>query len=175
MDLFSILTALIPLAALSVIDYYKSKRAAIICAIGMALYELIFSIAKTGGIDILTVTALLMSILFIVITVKMNSELYFKVQQGILIFFAAVLLIFFSVVLNKPLLFYMMDKYYPEMLTNFNPLFKNMLDAYSLKLGVGLLFYSILSAYAGFKWSKWIKFIVNVPLLFVFMIALMVV
>ncbi|MBL8028382.1 MAG: hypothetical protein JNL74_18300 [Fibrobacteres bacterium] len=174
MDSLSILTALIPLAALTIIDFYKSKKAAIISAVGMAVYELIYSIVKTGGVDILTISTLVLSILFIVITIKMKSDLYFKIQQGILILLVSVLILFFSVVVDKSVLLYTMEKYYPQMLFGANDLFKNYVESVSIRLGIGLMLYSLLSAYAGFKWSKWIKFAVNVPLLIIFMLALMV-
>jgi intracellular septation protein len=178
MDLSTLYIGILPILAFVIIDSFSSKRAAILSAMGMALLEVVFTIVKYHTIDSISVVAVVLALAFGFISWKMNNDIYFKLQPAILNFFFGISFLFFYHILEKPIMILMAEKYFPDMIDKLlaskgipKAYFTEILRLMSRDLGWWLIAHAVLTAYAALKWSKWVWFVIRVPLFYLMLIA----
>jgi len=172
---------IIPVVVFVVLDSFSSKKIAIGAAIAFAFFEMLFTLAKFGSIDELTVFSVVLVVVFGWLSIKKDNDLYFKLQAAILNFFFALALFFFYFVLDKPMFTFMLEKYFSGMMASFQQkgipeqAVIRLMDALSRDLGFWLLAHAAITAYAALKMSKWWWFFFRVPFFYILMFLAMVV
>ena len=154
-----LLLGILPLLIFVIIDAFSNIKAALISAIIIAIGEAILSIFIFKEIDSLTIFSLLSVIIFALASYKMNNSLFIKFQPVALSFIMGVILIY-SFLIDKPLLYEMSNKYqefYPENIRHnlTNPLIISLLKLNTIGSGIALLFHAAITGYAAIKLSNW--------------------
>lgn len=143
--------------------------AALICALLVAL----FAWLVWGSVDELTLLTLGMIVVAVLLSLKTDNEVYFKLQPAVGgALFASVLFVFYFI-LDKPLLSSMFDRYFASTYEKTLrgkisvSMFKDYLQALSLDLMFGFIVHAACVAFAAFRMSRWWWLAVRIPGLYI--------
>jgi hypothetical protein len=180
MSSFLILFGLLPIAGFLALGGRGKERRGLWGALALGALETGYSIAATGGIDYLSVSAFLIMAVFIAASLRARDDYFFKIHGAATSLATAAAMLFAWTVLHKAMLLDAAEKYVGlDRLAAANPeldreQLSEMLRVLSLHLPFWLIFHSLLTLYAARYWSRWAWAAVYVPGLFAVLILAMI-
>lgn len=155
----SLFIGIIPLLIFVILDSLSNLKAALIGAVIMALFEVIFSIFYFGEIDILTILSFVLVVVLAYFSYKKGKSIHFKMQPVILSFVFGFTFII-AYFLHYPLFYIFSIKYKQYLPEQFNlflsyPIFVDFLKLASLYMGYGFILHAIATWITALKLSNW--------------------
>ena len=155
----SLFLGIVPLLLFVIIDSISNLKAALISAVLMALFELLFSLYYFGEIDWLTITSFLLVVLLAYFSYRQNSSLHFKMQPVILSALFGITFII-SYFMGQPLFYVFSIKYQNYLPEEFKamvaiPVFIEFLKLSSLYMGFSFIAHAIFTWIVALKLSNW--------------------
>ena len=159
MGFWSILAGMLPLIIFVIADTFLGLRKGILLAVLAALFELGLSLALLGTLDFFTMVSLLLVLVMGIVSWKMKSATFFKMQPVVMGAVLSLALIISSII-DRPLLTLMMVKYkdvFPvqmQVLLSHTRIIK-WLDLATLYCGIGIFVQTMLMAWAAMRLNNW--------------------
>lgn len=172
MNNFLIGFGILPVAVFLALGGRGKERRALWGALALGAAEAGYSIAATGGIDYLTLSAFAVMGGFILLSLRSGNDFFFKIHGAVANLATAAAMLFAWTVLHKAMLLDAAEKYVGlDKLAALNPeIPKEELAEFfrvlSLHLPVWLILHSLLTIHAARRWSRWAWALVYVPGLF---------
>ncbi len=163
----------LPVLAFVVLESFTGRKKALLCALGLGLGELIYTLWRFGSLDYLTYISFGFLGVFIGLSLKTGNDFYFKIQGALVSLVTAATLLIAWYALDRALLLDMAVKYIGlENLNQANPALtietlSEILRVLSFHLPFWLILHGLLTIYAAANWSKWAWVAVRVPGFFV--------
>ena len=170
---------ILPIVLFAILDSRTSKKSAVIAAAVSAAVEVLFSLFYSkGGLDYLTLLAVVILAASVVFSLKKDDTFYFKISGSISWIIFAVVMIVSALLLDKPLLTLMTEKYVGfDQLAKTNPainieVIKTLLNKLSASLPFFIILHSAVAIYAAKKWNKWVWLFLRISNPYIEMIGL---
>ncbi len=159
----------LPVVTFVLLITISTRRIALWAALASALIVPLFAWLMWGSVDELTLVTLGMIVLAVLLSLKTDNEVYFKLQPAVGGTLFALILFVFYFILDKPLLSSMFDRYfaatYEKTLRGKISvvMFKEYLRALSLDLIFGFIAHAACVAFAAFRMSRWWWLAIRIP------------
>jgi hypothetical protein len=155
----SLFVGIIPLLLFVILDSIANLKVALIGAVLMAIFELIFSFFYFGEMDSITILSFILVVVLAFFSYKKGNAIHFKMQPIILSFVFGVTFIV-AYFLNYPLFYIFSIKYQALLPEEFKvfltyPLFVDFLKLASLYMGYSFILHAIATWIAALKLSNW--------------------
>ena len=173
METGSILFGILPLLAFAIVDSFSGMKTALYSAIALALLEMGLTLFYFGELDYITLISVIMVIAMAIMSLKYNSDKYFKMQPAMLsLLFGSILSI--SFLIGRPILLEMAIKYQSALPTQIAQniglaYFQELLNVGTGYAGLLILIHSGLMYIAAKKWSKWAWLACRIVVFYVFL------
>lgn len=170
---------LLPIAAYVLVDSFAKKRTALYASLGLGVLELVYTLVQFGRLDYLTFFTFVFLGGFIFLSLRLNNDVYFKIQGAILNIIFALILLCATLFFDTNILLDMTIKYMGlETASTLNPLLSpelltKMLTAMNIHLPWWLFAHSALTIIAAYRWNKWIWVAIRVPGFYIMLIVMM--
>ncbi len=160
---------ILPIVAFVVLDSFTKKTTALYGALALGVGEIAFSFIKFGALDYLSFLSLGILVLFVILSLKLKNDVYFKIQSAVVNTVFAIVLLIANYVFHKNLFIDMVEKYIGyDSLIQMQPILnetmiKALLNSININLPWWLIGHSLLVGYSAYKWNKWVWFSIRVP------------
>ena len=159
MNITLVLFGILPLIAFAIIDTFAGVRWAVVSAAALAILELSYTVIVLKTIDAITITTVVLVILFATITYRTKNPIFFKFQPVILGTVFGLILLGYQL-FYEPLLLVLADKYqvlFPkeQQILFQRPELREILGRASHFVGWGFIVHAGIVAYTALHMSKW--------------------